>query len=110
MTARRFEVRWADSARTDLLGIIGYLATADAAAADRLLGSLEKKAASLERFPVRGRLVPELVRFQVRLYRELQAPPYRLIYRVREHSVLVLAVLDGRRDLEDLLLDRLLRE
>lgn len=108
MTARRFEVRWADSARSDLLGIIGYLADTDAEAAVQALGRLEKKVATLERFPSRGRLVPELVRLQIRLYRELQLPPYRLIYRIRERTVLVLALLDTRRDLEDLLLDRLL--
>jgi plasmid stabilization system protein ParE len=35
--------------------------------------------------------------------------PYRLIYRVERDTVTVLAVFDGRRDLEDVLLDRLLR-
>lgn len=110
MSPRRFEVRWANSARSDLLGIIEYLADTGAEPAGHTLARLEKKAASLEHFPLRGRLVPELVRLQVRLYRELQLPPYRLIYRIRERTVLVLAVLDSRRDLEDLLLDRLLQE
>ena len=35
--------------------------------------------------------------------------PYRIIYRIEEDTVTVLAVLDGRRDLEDLLLERLIR-
>ena len=46
---------------------------------------------------------------QIRQYRELITTPYRLIYRVRSRDVLVLAVLDARRNLEDVLLDRLLR-
>ena len=43
------------------------------------------------------------------VYRELIVRPWRIIYRVSTKRVLVLAVLDGRRDLEGLLLSRLLR-
>jgi hypothetical protein len=35
--------------------------------------------------------------------------PYRLVYRVEADTVTVLALFDGRRDLEDVLLERLLR-
>jgi plasmid stabilization system protein ParE len=35
--------------------------------------------------------------------------PHRIVYRVAGSRVLVLAVLDARRSLEDVLLDRLLR-
>ncbi len=33
--------------------------------------------------------------------------PWRIVYRIETESVLVLAVLDGRRDLRSLLLERL---
>jgi len=36
--------------------------------------------------------------------------PYRLVYRVASRDVFVLALVDGRRDLEDILFERLLRE
>ena len=58
--------------------------------------------------PKRGRVPPELVRFRVQLYREIQVPPYRLLYRVHEDRVSVLGVFDGRRDLEDVIIGRLL--
>jgi plasmid stabilization system protein ParE len=35
--------------------------------------------------------------------------PHRIVYRMRGDIVLVGAVVDGRRDLEDLLLERLTR-
>ncbi|HZX40211.1 MAG TPA: hypothetical protein VFE93_00150 [Myxococcaceae bacterium] len=35
--------------------------------------------------------------------------PYRLVYRIGSGAGVVLAVFDGRRDLEDVLLDRLVR-
>jgi toxin ParE1/3/4 len=45
----------------------------------------------------------------MRTWRELVVRPYRLVYRVGSDAVVVLAVFDGRRDLEDVLLDRLVR-
>ena len=59
--------------------------------------------------PLRGRIVPELRAQGVQFYRELLSPPYRIMYRVKDRLVLVVAVLDGRRNLDDLLLDRFLR-
>jgi hypothetical protein len=42
-------------------------------------------------------------------FQELFEKPWRLIYRVELHRVLVVSVLDGRRSLEDLLLERFVR-
>jgi plasmid stabilization system protein ParE len=53
--------------------------------------------------------VPELSRFGMRSWRELVVRPYRILYRVSGGTVTVLVVFDARRDLEDLLLERLLR-
>ena len=43
------------------------------------------------------------------LYRELILGPWRLIYRLDRGQMYVLAVIDGRRNVEDLLLRRLMR-
>jgi len=45
----------------------------------------------------------------VHQYRELVERQWRIVYRIEPDSVMVLAALDGRRDLESLLLDRLVR-
>ncbi|MDD4169451.1 MAG: type II toxin-antitoxin system RelE/ParE family toxin [Desulfotomaculaceae bacterium] len=39
-------------------------------------------------------------------YRELIAPPWRIIYKIEGNKVLVLAVINARRNVEDVLLDR----
>jgi plasmid stabilization system protein ParE len=106
---KRRRVFWAVSARPDLESIVSYLADRSPQAALTTLRRLESKARSLASSTARGRVVPELARLQIRQYRELITTPYRLIYRVRSRDVLVLAVLDARRNLEDVLLDRLLR-
>lgn len=108
MSSKTFRVRWAEVARRDLEEIAEYVFRESPAAALRLVDQIEQRAATLETMPKRGRLPPELIRFRVQLYHELLIPPYRLIYRVREDAVAVLGVFDGRRDLEDVILGRLL--
>ncbi len=107
MSSRLFRVDWAEVAGRDLLAIADYLVERNPEAAASTLDRLERSAATLKRRPERGRIVPELERLQVREYRELIIGPYRLVYRVAGRRVLILCVLDSRRNLEDLLLDRL---
>lgn len=99
---------WAKSARRDPESIVSYLADRSPQTALSTLDRLEARAKSLETLAERGRIAPELGRLHIQQYRELVVPPYRIIYRVRGSKVLVLAVLDARRSLEDLLLDRLI--
>jgi toxin ParE1/3/4 len=47
--------------------------------------------------------------FGITSWRELVSKPYRIISRIERETVNVLAVLDGRRDLADLLFERLIR-
>jgi plasmid stabilization system protein ParE len=56
--------------------------------------------------PLQGRIVPELRHYNILTYRELINSPWRIIYKIEEKKVWVLAVLDGRRNMEDVLLDR----
>ncbi len=109
MAERRFRVVWAEAAARDLPEIVAFVAEDSATNAERLVRALRAKAASLEAVPKRGRVVPELARFGMRSWRELVVRPYRILYRLSGDTVTVLAVFDGRRDLEDVLLERLLR-
>lgn len=108
MSRSRFRVHWTNVARNDLLRILDYLLQTSPAEAPGLLDKIESRAAALRSLPLRGRVVPELGRLQVREYREIQIPPYRLLYRVAGRRVLVLGLFDSRRNLEDVLLDRIL--
>ena len=110
MARRSFRVQWAEAAVRDLEELISYIAADSPLNAEGILDKLEKRAQTLESTPVRGRVVPELAHFGIRNWRELIVKPYRIIYRIDEDTVNVLAVLDGRRDLQDLLLERLIRE
>jgi plasmid stabilization system protein ParE len=105
-----YEVLWTHTAQEDLREIIEYIAAEDLPAASRILEKVRARAADLASLPERGRLVPELKDQGIGLYRELVVPPWRILYRITGRKVHVLAVIDSRRNVEDLLLLRLLRE
>lgn len=106
---RAFAVIWTDTAAQDLRSIIKNITKDSESAASAALKNIEGQASQLRSFPKRGRIVPELEEQEIRSYRELVVPPWRMIYRLEARVVWVLAVLDARRNLEDLLLERFLR-
>ena len=106
---KRRRVVWAEVASRDLDGIVSYIATDSPQAALDTLDRLEGRAKTLATMASRGRVVPELARLHIREYRELVVAPYRLVYRITADEVLVLALFDGRRNVEYALLDRLVR-
>jgi toxin ParE1/3/4 len=109
LRVRKHRVCWTATARQDLDAIIDYIAADSVENALSVLDRIEESARSLELTPERGRIVPELRAADVYQYRELIERPWRILYRIDTARVLVLAVLDGRRDLGSLLLERLLR-
>lgn len=57
----------------------------------------------------RGHIPPEMARLGVHDFREIHYKPYRILYEIIGTEVIVHAVVDGRRDLRDILAARLLR-
>lgn len=92
----------------DLTEIIEYIAFEDKNLAMQILGKIEEQVTRLEQLPKSGRLVPELKAFDLLTYREVVFPPWRIIYKIDKQQVVIISVLDSRRNLEDLLLKKLL--
>jgi len=105
----RYTVEWAFTARDDLESIASYIAEDSAINALSVVERIKARAETLVTLPMRGRIVPELRWHGVMTFRELIEKPWRLIYRIEADRVVVVSVLDGRRSLEDLLLDRFVR-
>lgn len=95
-------------ARQDIADISAYIAQKNAlSVADQVLDRILEIIGDLETMPERGRQPPELAALGVGSYRERFLKPYRIIYKVDGAVVLVVLVADGRRDMQALLLRRL---
>jgi toxin ParE1/3/4 len=107
--AARFRVRWTEQAATDLTEIVRYIALDSPQNALKVYKRIRTRAETLKTFPERGHVVPELAELGVTNYSELAIPQWRVVYRIDDKTVFVQAVFDGRRDLKQILSDRLLR-
>lgn len=105
----RYEVEWAGVAENDLKHIIDYISIDSPDNALKILIKIRQKASTLNTSPERGRIVRELQDHGIQTYRELIVAPWRIIYRITDKTVYVLSVIDSRRNVEDVLLDRLMR-
>ena len=108
-SSRKYSVFWIEAAKLDLAEIVNYIKAENPKAAISIYKKIKAKCLRLETFPLRNRLQRELHELGMKNYRELIVSPYRIIYEIREKNVFILAVIDGRRSLEDFLFKRLLR-
>ena len=100
---------WPKHSQLDIAGIIDYIAFHDSAnKASAVFEKMMGKADGVIEFPSKGRIVPELREIGVHDFLEQIQAPYRLIYREHENHIVVVAVLDGRRDLGEILIQRAL--
>ncbi|MFH1258457.1 MAG: type II toxin-antitoxin system RelE/ParE family toxin [Elusimicrobiota bacterium] len=107
----KYDVFWTKSARDDLEGIINYIAqNSSLDVALLILERVEKRVQDLKELPFRGRIVGELEEYGIMLYREIVENPWRIFYRIREKNVYILAIIDGRRNIEDILFRKLMLE
>ncbi len=105
----KYKIHWTHTSDRDLESIVEFIARDDTEAASRILQRIRKAASGLGTIPRRGRIVPELEEFSLRIYREILSPQWRIIYRISGYDVFVMAVIDSRRNVEDILLERLIR-
>ena len=96
-------------AMNDLEAIHDYIFIHDSPAkAEYVVNKIEETFQTLSLFPERGGYPVELLAVGIKEYRETFFKPYRIIYRVLSDKVYVMLIVDGRRDLQTLLLRRLL--
>ena len=97
-------------ALADLLDINDYyLCEVSDRVANGIIDGLETAVNNLAEFPDRGSIPKELLALGIRQYRQIIENPYRIIYETFADKIVVHAILDGRRDMQSLLMQRILR-
>ena len=106
---KRLPVRWAQAASLDVIEIVEFVQRDRPEAARKLGHSFLRDASRLRRNPRQGKVVPELLEKGIADYRQVVVSAYRLIYAVRTEFIDVVAVIDGRRDMQAAIFQRLIR-
>ena len=97
-------------AKEDMREIFFYVSINDSLEiANKLLNKIEKTCYKLERFPHRGHIPEELRSTGIKRYLEIHYKPYRIVYEIKKDKIYVHSVLDVRRNIQELLSNRILR-
>ncbi len=108
--AKNYNIIITEAAEINLNEIVLYIAQNDIQIAKKIFKRIKEKIFALSVFPERGRIIPELLGQNIKEYREIIESPWRIIYKIEENKVIILVILDGRRNIQDLLTKILLRQ
>jgi addiction module RelE/StbE family toxin len=97
------------TAKNDLREIIKYISKNNPMNALNVLKRIEDRISTLNKFPERGGYVPELLKNNIKDYRQLIEPPWKIIYKIDNDIVNVLVIIDSRRNTQDILVERLIK-
>ncbi len=103
------EVEVSPFAQDDLNEIIEYYSSLSQNYVESTISEFEENVMSLKQHPRSGRIIPELERQGITQYRELIQGYYRIIYKISKDKVTVLTIIDGRRNFEEIIIEKLSR-
>ena len=103
------KIIWTKSAKMDFAEIIEYIAQDSVEIALKKHEEIKNNILKLVNYPLQGRIIPELDKHNIIKYHELIISRWRVMYKVEENKIYIMAILDGRRNIEDILLKRQLR-
>ena len=93
------EVKWSPEATEDLESIAEYIARDSEFYARAVVTEILSISRNIREFPLVGRVVPEIGDEHIR---ERFIYSYRLVYRIEPERILVVAVIHGKRLLENI--------
>jgi len=107
--SKTYKVQWTSNAKEDLLNIVSFIKEDSPNIAREIYQKIKSKANSSSFLPLRGRIVPELQKEGITMYRELISSPWRIMYKIDSDCVYIMAIFDSRQNVEELLLQKLIR-
>jgi len=105
-----YKVNVTITANSDLLEIVAYFFDKNREYSEKVYTSIKEKIKSLEDLPERGIVVPELENKGIRKFRQILSGNYRIIYSMENETIYINSIVDSRRNLEELLVEKLHNE
>lgn len=107
---KKYNVNILQFAYDDLYEILNYYISLNPTFAKNLYDRLKAKILELEVFPEKGIIVPELEHQGLLKYRQIIEGNYRAIYSIQDVNIFVHVIIDSRRNMEEVLIQKLQRE
>ena len=105
---KQYEVILSQLAEIDINEIVSYYLQKNKDVALELYKRIKNRILELDNLPNKGRIVPELDKNGIHEFRELIEGNYRIVYSIHEMRVHILAVVDSRRNLDDILINKVI--
>ena len=106
---KKYHVNITKNAEDDLNEIILFIARHNPQNAIKIMEKIHARINTLDHSPYRGSYVPELLIRNIKEYRQIIESPWKIIYKVDDNIVNILAIIDSRRNLQDILIKKLLK-
>ena len=105
---KTYSIKWSKDASEELKCLIKYLVgKSGTASAGKIYDKLISKVDDLKNYPYKGRYVPELEKLGIVSIHELIVYPWRIFYRIDENNVFIISIIDGRRNIEEILFSKM---
>ena len=95
-----YEIITLNEAKEDINDLFQYIAADSKKNEMNVFQKIKQVISSLKEFPHRGNLISLLEDVGFTDLREIHMKPYRIFYKIIEKKVFVIAVMDGRRNIE----------
>ncbi|MBN2650995.1 MAG: type II toxin-antitoxin system RelE/ParE family toxin [Spirochaetales bacterium] len=98
------ELIWSQDASNDLYNIVAYVKEKSGKSiAFDIYNRIIEKVEILLNYPETGRTVPELINIGILDFRELIEAPWRIFYKISDTHIYIVSIIDGRRNVEEIL-------
>ena len=95
-----YRIVWSPEAIEDIESIAEYIQRDSFFYAKAVVNKIFQSTNKLKEFPKIGRILPELEKEDIR---ELIIYNYRLVYQIKKKHILIVAVIHGKRQFEDVI-------
>lgn len=103
------EILWSADAADSFNDILDYIVqTTGRESAERIYQKVITAVERLAAVPLMGKIVADLKDIGIDDVLEIHEGPWRIFYRVKDDRVFILTVIDGRRNIQELLINKVI--
>lgn len=103
------EILWSADAEDSFNDILEYIIqTTGRESAENIYQRVVTAVERLAAAPLTGKIVLDLKDIGIDDIREIREGPWRIFYRVKDDGVFILTVIDGRRNIQELLINKVI--